>query len=1695
MKDIAKELGRVFKDTQEDEEEASAQQNPWQPYKGPSGGEGWVNVLTNEVRYQESQPEPREGLSEGEELPEDIPEITAPSDDIDESWYELPPVDPDDVKEGDSVVVDGKAYDVVEPTDAGFVLEDDEGNEFQVLDDEVDALNPKTPPEGMYQEGWKSPPDSELEAGLLWEGQTVEYYDLEEGKYKQAQLTDIHNKYLQAESEDGDSVEMTIGYSNPEHADVLTAVEDPLPEVEYDSLDPMDEDEFLSLEQEDEILIPHPKDPEAGPVKAEVVTAPDPGEVTATADLKWTDGETVGHGSIYATDLGHKPVYNVTEYVDPEEILMWGDELHWDELDGFRGNFEHPQFGTVGGLISINQDSQGNKWATIDTEEVDEEVSLSLEEDHPLYIGDYVEDVDNIWENPPEEYHNLSEINAGADVLLDMPEGKKRKTVMDIGADPAFPGQAVVHTADGEEYAMHELDDVDIAGYQEAPNYPYVPNDALTNEWQSVGAAFTTLENGDTLLYIDDEGNMKQGKIETVSAPKEAHLTNGDKVGVDRAIRYADTGDPLPETDIETFGLNQRKDVVRAEVLEGDEVKEVEGTFLHANHPHVSIATTDGEIKTYEDGNISVTEVLEDADPQEYGIKDGTEVETDEIIEDLKPEGGWHTGGGAYLSKAEAVRKFWTDKAEQQTLKADFKKYFDPDEVEKFYEDIDGWKYSSTKAREIEAAFTYAFDLDSPIRAQDRPNDPLPYSEDELEEMVAMAEVAGELSREHYEKHVGEWYRGGKPAGLVTTLSDFLEDPHRETYDFNGLALNNGNNNPHNTWNDYRIAPGHKLPTENVMLATDHMFNPGGSHSNENEIWVHGDLEVDAEDIHIDHDQKLNLSGSPEDWSDEQLGGVAKSLAKYAPGMFDPIGDQDFWYHDAKVHGVTGDITEDQLRNLHEIAQKAIERGVADADVTDMKDSVEAVMMERGMDQIQLEPPERFENVEDYTEGMEVEVYSNFEGDIVDGEVTDVFPEHGVINVEDVYGNTLEVKPKDFSEVVWSPDGSHKDPKPTLGEYVEGKEGWEVGSEWDHKVDDFIAVPDNDFEDHLIFAGDQVAISDGFGNVDIKDVEEVSEMDNTITTEMGTTHTISDIVALPRDHEAVSHLQIAPKGEESVLGPSDFEAYDPVWWYNEEGELSRGTAYEMHEDEVVLSGGETKPYGELVPGNEVRWDSLEELEEGDEVYVPEWGETYQVGELVEGMGVDEGEITGLKVADEDGNTIDLLDADQVAKPEAAYSTEASADKVVGAPVEGSNVAEGDYVRHPEHGKMEVIGVKDYTSDPSVDVGYMLDVEGTENGVIDSLSADEFYWSESPELDFEPSEVGDIVEDDPIYFEIPENYEGAGEVGEVLYVTGDARYEDPEGNEAWIDQSHVADNAVSVGEPPEMDSGAKDPHPQYNEAPEVWDEISSDSVTEELKQNFGEIPAVGTEVHVGDNNLSADSEIIGYTDYGKVVIDGEDVDQENVTDAPVEVYPGATIEPIVDSEPTVVDGNKSQVSEGYSPPTEEIEGYMENKPQNQDGVYFSTPEGLAEVTAVKDGEALYTMVGEGDSGTVTIAEVAENIKSYGEAPKHSEETGFNAVEHFANYGTGGTNTTPGHEVYVDENYDHYPAGQPIEVGHKVELWDGEAQGIFVDVVGDFNMKVYVEESEHSIHSPGEFITVYPSDEPKPMDPAYQETEDE
>jgi hypothetical protein len=1179
-------------------------------------------------------------------------------------------------------------------------------------------------------------------------------------------------------------------------------------------------------------------------------------------------------------------------------------------------------------------------------------------------------------------------------------------------------------------------------------------------------------------------------------------------VGVDRAIRYADTGDPLPETEVETFGLNQRKDVVRAKVLEGEEVKEIEGTFLHATHPDVSIATKEGNIRTYHDDKISVTEVLEDANPQEYGIKDGMEADTEEIIDDLKPEGGWHTGPGAYLSKADAVRKFWADKSEQRTLKANFKKYFDPDEVEKFYEDIDGWKSSSSAAREIEAAFTYAFDIDAPIRAQDNPDEPLPYDEYQIEGMVKMAEVAGKLSQEHYEQHIGEWYRGGKTAGLVSTLYDFLQDPGKDSYEYNGLALNNGDNNSHNTWNEYRIAPGAKLPTENVMLATDFMFNPSGTHDNEDEVWVRGDFEVEASDIHLDHDEKLNLSGSPDDWSNEKLGGVAQNLAKYAPGLFDPVGDEDFWHNEARVHGVTGDITEDQLRNLHEIAQKAIERGVADVEVTDMKDSVEAVMMERGMDDIQLEPPERFENVEDYTEGMEVEVYSNFAGEVVDGEVTDVFPEHGVINVEDVYGNTLEVKPKDFSEVVWSPDGSHKDPKPTLGEYVEGKEGWEVGSEWDHKVDDFIAVPDNDFQDHLIFAGDQVAISDGFGNVDIKDVEEVSEMDNTITTEIGTTHTISDIVALPRDHEAVSHLQIAPKGEESVLGPSDFEAYDPVWWYNEEGELSRGTAYEMHEDEVVLSGGETKPYGELVPGNEVRWDSLEELEEGDEVYVPEWGEKLRVGELVEGMGVNEGEITGVKVEGDGGNTIDLLDADQVAKPNAAYSEEASADKVVGAPVDGSNVSEGEFVRHPEHGKMKVVGVSDYTYDSSVDVDYMLDVEGTENGVIDSLRAEEFYWAEAPGAVSDVDELEEIIaeNDEKVYFEIPENYDGSGGIGEARMIAGDVLYMTPDGKDRWIDQSEVVANAVSVGEAPapqglDYVSGYEDENivnvaDTHMDPEEIVEEIgpgdqllasgSIESAIEDEEYLF-EYDPEEVEAQIDDDVGDAEH-VVGFSPGGEPIYDDQiDGISEGSDVVESDVVEGGEGDPS--------DGEVKQLDEGYDPPTTEIEAYMQNKPQQQNGVYFNTPEGLAEVTAVKDGQALYTMVGEGDSGTVTIAEVAENIESYGEVPKHSEETGFNAVEHFANYGTGGTNTTPGHEVYVDENYDHYPADQPIEVGHKVELWDGQAEGVFVDVVGDFNMKVYVEESEHSVHSPGEFITVYPSDDPKPMDPAYQETEDE
>lgn len=73
--------------------------NPWKPYEGPSGGEGWEHRDTGEVRYQDERPAPDEGGGDDASL------VSEPPDGFAEGWHE--PREVDNVDEGQIVEVYG----------------------------------------------------------------------------------------------------------------------------------------------------------------------------------------------------------------------------------------------------------------------------------------------------------------------------------------------------------------------------------------------------------------------------------------------------------------------------------------------------------------------------------------------------------------------------------------------------------------------------------------------------------------------------------------------------------------------------------------------------------------------------------------------------------------------------------------------------------------------------------------------------------------------------------------------------------------------------------------------------------------------------------------------------------------------------------------------------------------------------------------------------------------------------------------------------------------------------------------------------------------------------------------------------------------------------------------------------------------------------------------------------------------------------------------------------------------------------------------------------------------------------------------------------------------------------------------------------------------------------------------------------
>lgn len=170
---------------------AKAEDDPWQPYEGPRGGEGWVNYSTGEVRYQEEHP----SRSDGQPDPSlDYDPSEPPADGYASGWT-APPEQASELSAGQVIEFwdDGYGYgEVVDAGDGRAIVETSDGQKHEV--DTVTAVE-----------------ESEQSPEVMGED----------------------SEFLQDLAESG---EMTVRVENPEHLqDIVGQYEERT--VEFDELD------------------------------------------------------------------------------------------------------------------------------------------------------------------------------------------------------------------------------------------------------------------------------------------------------------------------------------------------------------------------------------------------------------------------------------------------------------------------------------------------------------------------------------------------------------------------------------------------------------------------------------------------------------------------------------------------------------------------------------------------------------------------------------------------------------------------------------------------------------------------------------------------------------------------------------------------------------------------------------------------------------------------------------------------------------------------------------------------------------------------------------------------------------------------------------------------------------------------------------------------------------------------------------------------------------------------------------------------------------------------------------------------------------------------------------------------------------------------------------------------------------------
>lgn len=1020
-------------------------QNPWMPYRGEAGGQGWQNMITGEIRYQDARPAPEEGMPEDHEGEVPTPDED-PGDRLSDELESVEGIEP-----GTHLMVDADDYDeyegsgeVVMELEDGYVVETPNGEEISVGYDEIlGEVNPPEPSdiaeyleEGMtvtadlpgtgdtevevlgisdsgkinvdtadgpillnpedivehpveleptdgWADGWTDGPD---ELSDLESGQTVEFYNLETGEYRQGEIShveaddpDFEGDYVSIHPEDGAGViEIAPGIDAGDEY-IITAQEDQGDDlVEIDSINALEEgDRFFARMQDDESLVENFYGAYGGEEGELVEFVVEEAHNSSLTVRSLENGET---GAMASTHFGsdYSEVFaEPAKFAELDSIPgvdpMDADATDWGMLTGAAVAVQTPAGEFEGELEHIKIDPEGYDWYAVGGAEGS---SVTTNPDHPLYAGTAIEGAENPYEEP--------------DVGHDFKIGDKLVhdgDVLEVDGTDVEEGELLLTNGEwiSEDEAVEWADEVQV-------NEPMdVPSDSPSSSWQTPvdihddgGVDFKPISEGSYVYYFDDEaGEMQIGEAADFTQDTDIELANGETIH---------------RANVEGFALDEKDNVVSpGNITNGEQitVEESDGSEITGHvvdvdtygSTEVQIVGEDGEMHTVKPGQPDQGIVGHDPDatyePLAFDVDDDgtiTDVRpTDEIIDDIKDRVDFTERD----SKGRLNKTVELAKSQKQELKTEMYRQFGIDTVDDFWEYKGMWKGNSgqhAKAEVLERAYKKSLGIEAPARDNG--------GWEPSEEITKMAETVAEMSQDYFREVFGEsetLARGSSDVAWTSFVQSFLEDPNRDEYRLSFLANNNHTTDFRGTadkWNAFTVE--HDVEPSDILTMTDHLFET--SYESELEIGVKGDGQTATLDgikpgPKGHRARTESLSSDIESWNETQSSHFWRSMA-----------ESDMSY---------GSLGPGKLENLKRLVERfeELDPKTANTAARNEVDAATKALLDNDM------PPETmsagdgwdvedFEGLSDETgyemgQGIDAKVMTEFDG-AVDGEIMGV---------------------------------------------------------------------------------------------------------------------------------------------------------------------------------------------------------------------------------------------------------------------------------------------------------------------------------------------------------------------------------------------------------------------------------------------------------------------------------------------------------------------------------------------------------------------------------------------------------------------------------------------------------------------------------------------------------------------------------